>query len=62
MDLSLLKQKISVSKLLTGEERSYWLANLSLLDAIQIQKLEFILAEAETLPWNKQMNAYVQTH
>ncbi|MFA5800038.1 MAG: hypothetical protein WC840_03710 [Candidatus Peribacteraceae bacterium] len=59
MDLQALTQKVQTSRLLTEAERSYWLFSLPRMTQEQLKKLEAILAEAETLPWNEQMQHYL---
>jgi hypothetical protein len=59
MDLSTLSAKVQASRLLSAAEKTYWLENLPRMNGQQLQKLESILAEAENLPWNEEMQNYL---
>lgn len=60
MDLNALDVRVQASRLLTEQEKQYWCGNLQRMNPEQIAKLEAILAEAEALPWSKQMESYLQ--
>lgn len=59
MDLSTLSVKVQASRLLSKAEKTYWLDNLPRMNGEQLQKLDSILAEAENLPWNEEMQNYL---
>ena len=58
-DTKALRRRIAESKMLTDSERSYWLERLEDLDEKRMQKLEDVLARAENLQWNDQMEQYM---
>lgn len=60
MDLSSLAERIQKSKLLRESERDYWILHLPTMSQEQLQKLERIIGEAETLPLeNKNVQIYL---
>ena len=60
MDLPSLQALVTRSALLTDDERKYWLSMLPTLVPQHIQKLEAILAEAETIPLKESVHEYFQ--
>jgi hypothetical protein len=61
MNLTELAIHVQASKLLTDAEKAYWIGNLPKMNEGQITKLAGILAEAEGMSWNNEMQTYVAT-
>lgn len=59
MDPQALQLKVQTSRLLADAERAYWLETMPRMTPPQLKKLETILAEAESLPWNEEMQRYI---
>lgn len=59
MDPQALQIKVQTSRLLTGSERAYWLRTMPRMTLEQLKKLWTILIEAESLPWNEEMQQYL---
>ena len=60
MTLPELQALITRSELLTNDERAYWLGTLGTMQPQQLQKLEAILTEAETIPLKESVHEYFQ--
>lgn len=59
MDLSSLHTKIERSPLLNEDERAYWTGNLPKMNAVQLEKLETVLIEAERISWDEEAQHYL---
>lgn len=60
MDLDALAQAVRDSKLLTEQEKTYWTERLPRMNPDQIAKLNRILSEASSIPWNEQIEQCMQ--
>lgn len=59
MDRTVLLSKVQTSRLLTVSERQYWTENMPNMNDGQCEKLAKILAEAEGLSWDAEMQNYL---
>jgi hypothetical protein len=59
MDTASLQRKVTESRLLTEQERAYWLAKLPTMNQEQCMKLDRILTEALDIVWTQQMEGYL---
>ncbi len=59
MNLDTLRAKVLSSRLLTEQERRYWLDSLPHMNPEQLMKLDRILSEAAGIPWDEHMQQYL---
>ena len=59
MDAATLQTKVQSSRLLTEEEKTYWIGNLSRMTVEQLMKLNSILTEAAGINWTEKAKNYL---
>lgn len=59
MNLDTLRAKVQASRLLTDQERTYWLESMPRMNSEQLMKLDRILTEALGIPWGEHMQKYL---
>ena len=60
MHIEQLRIKVRESRLLTEDERQYWLKRLPAMNQEQCMKLDRILTEALGIAWTDQMEGYLK--